>query len=368
MITPPAAAALPAPEPGSRRGRTGAAYVSSYGELTRRVREAGLLERAYGYYWTRIGLAGLAFAAVWALVVVLGDSWWVLLAAVALALVSAQLGFLGHDAAHRQIFRSAGWNEWTARVLSGFAGLSYGWWLHKHNRHHSGPNQVDRDPDIGSGVLAMTPQVAGTRRGSRGWRGWLLRRQGWWLFVLLPGEGLHLHVQSVQVALGRAPLPRRRVEIGFLAVRLLGYPVALLLVMSPGKAAAFAALQIGLFGMLLGGAFIPNHIGRPIVPAGARIDFLHRQVVMSRNIRGGALVDFFMGGLNHQIEHHLFPNMARPHLRRARRLVREHCDQHGVEYTETGLLSAYRTAAAYLTVVGRSVDPFACPLVSIYRG
>jgi fatty acid desaturase len=368
VIDPPASnAALRAPElRPAREGRPGAAYVSSYSELSRQVRAAGLLRRAYGYYWSRIGAAVLVFALVWLLVVRLGDSWWVLLPAVALGVVTAQIGFLGHDAAHRQVFASAGWNEWTARVLSGvFAGLSYGWWQRKHSRHHSAPNQLGRDPDIGSGVLAMTPQAMQERHGL--WRR-IARRQGWWMFLLLPGEGVHLHIQGIRTVLGRQAVERRWVEIAFMTVRLVGFPAALLLLMSPGKAAAFVAVQVSLFGVLVGGAFIPNHIGRPIVPVGARIDFLHRQVVMSRNVRGGILVDFFMGGLNHQIEHHLFPNMARPNLRRARRMVQEHCHRHDVEYTETSVLGAFRAAASYLNAVGGRADPFACPLVSMYRG
>jgi fatty acid desaturase len=347
--------------------RRAPAYVSTYAELTRQVRAAGLLGRAHGYYWTRISAALLGFVLVWVLVPVLGNSWFTLVPAVALAVVCAQLGFLGHDAAHRQVFASAGWNEWTARILSRvFAGLSYGWWQRKHNRHHSAPNQVGRDPDIASGVLALTPAMT-QGRGPVGT--WFVRHQGWWLYLLLLGEGVHLHVQGVRALLGRDRVRRRAVELAFLAVRLGGYPVVLLLVLSPVKALAFIAVQVCLFGVLVGAAFIPNHIGRPIVPAGARVDFLHRQVVMSRNVRGGLLVDFFMGGLNHQIEHHLFPSMARPYLRQARGLVRAHCAEHGVEYTETTLLAAYRNATGYLNAVGLTgLDPYACPLVRLYRG
>ena len=104
----------------------------------------------------------------------------------------------------------------------------------------------------------------------------------------------------------------------------LGGLVALLVLLLPlGKAAAFLAVQVGVFGFLLGGSFIPNHTGMPIVPRGARIDFLNRQVLMSRNIRGNVLVDAAMGGLNYQIEHHLFPSMPRPHLKLVRPVVRD---------------------------------------------
>lgn len=326
----------------------------------------GLQRRRYGYYWTCFALAFTGFVGIWVGVVVLGDSWFQLILAALLAVVSAQFGFLGHDASHRQVFASARWNEWSARVVSGaLTGLSYGWWIHKHNRHHSGPNQIGRDPDIGPGVIVFTPEQAGGRRGAAAW---FTRRQGWWFFLLLPFEGLNLHVQSVRTVLGRAPVRLRAVEAACLAVRLGGYLALLLILLPPGKAAAFAGVQVGLFGVLLGGAFAPNHIGMPIVPADARPDFLRRQVMMSRNISGGRVVGFFMGGLQHQIEHHLFPNMPRPALRRVQPLVRAYCAEHRIAYAETDLRQAYSAIVRFLNTVGvHDRDPFRCPLVTLYR-
>jgi fatty acid desaturase len=107
----------------------------------------------------------------------------------------------------------------------------------------------------------------------------------------------------------------------------------------------------------------------PIVPASMKVDFLRRQVLMSRNIRGGRLTDFMMGGLNYQIEHHLFPSMPRPHLKLVQPMVREHCAKHGVDYTETSLVESYGIVVRYLNQVGLGErDPFTCPLVQLYRG
>ncbi len=142
----------------------------------------------------------------------------------------------------------------------------------------------------------------------------------------------------------------------------------LLAVLPIGKAAAFAAVQLGVFGLLLGASFAPNHKGMPIVPADTRIDFLQRQVLMSRNVHGGPVTDVAMGGLNYQIEHHLFPNMPRPNLRRAQPLVREFCHRKQVTYTETSLISSYGIVIRYLNSVGRpDRDPFSCPMVRQYR-
>lgn len=307
-----------------------------------------------------------AFALVWVAVVALGDTWWQLVPAAVLAVVSAQFGFLGHDLAHHQVFASKRWNIWSARVISGlFAGLSYTWWMGKHNKHHSAPNQEGRDPDIAPGVLAFTPADAAPRSG---FAAWFVRRQGWAFFPLLTLEGLQLHATSVQTLLRQKTSPCRRLELGFIAARLGGYVAVLLVLLPAGKAAAFAGLQLALFGVLLGGAFAPNHKGMPIVPAGMKVDFLRRQVVMSRNIRGNLLTDFMMGGLNHQIEHHLFPSMPRPNLKRAKPFVRAHCVEHNVPYTETSLWRSYGIVVRYLNAVGlRARDPFQCPLIQRYR-
>ena len=89
--------------------------------------------------------------------VALGDSWWQLLVAGFLAFVFTQLGFIGHDAGHRQIFRSRRANYLVGLLHGNLAiGLSYGWWVDKHNRHHAHPNHEGKDPDIAIGALAFT--------------------------------------------------------------------------------------------------------------------------------------------------------------------------------------------------------------------
>lgn len=354
--------------PGPARGKLSPAtlYVSSFTELSRQVRARDLLKRRYGWYWSRIVGLVLTFTAAWVAVVLVGNSWWQLVIAGALAVLSAQIGFLGHDSAHRQIFSSRQWNEWTSRVLSGlFIGLSYGWWDKKHSRHHAAPNTEGTDPDIASGVLAFTPDLARARHGIGAV---FARHQGWLFFPLLTLEGLNLQWQSVRTVTGKRPVARRSAEAALIGVRLSAYPVALLLVLPPGKAAAFFGVQMALFGVFLGGSFAPNHKGMPLVPPNLKVDFLRRQVLMSRNVTGGLLVDFAMGGLNRQIEHHLFPSMPRPNLRRVQPLVQAHCTEHDVSYTQKTLWQSYGIVVRYLNAVGLGArDPFTCPLVRQYR-
>ena len=130
-----------------------------------------------------------------------------------------------------------------------------------------------------------------------------------------------------------------------------------------GLAAAFLGVQLAVFGVYMGASFAPNHKGMAIIPADSKFDFLSKQVLTSRNIRGGWWMNILMGGLNFQIEHHLFPSMPRPHLARAREIVREHCAHLGLPYTETSLVQSYAIVVRYLNRVGLSArDPFDCPM------
>src|SRR5687767_11231445 len=78
---------------------------SDFAQLSRAIAQAGLLNRRPGYYAARIGAVTAAFAGTWAVFFALGDTWWQLAVAAALAIAFAQLALVSHDLAHRQVFR-----------------------------------------------------------------------------------------------------------------------------------------------------------------------------------------------------------------------------------------------------------------------
>ena len=131
-----------------------------------------------------------------------------------------------------------------------------------------------------------------------------------------------------------------------------GYLTVVALVMSPVQAIAFIVIQQGLLGVYLGCAFAPNHKGMPVLGEQDNLDFLRRQVLTSRNVSGGPLVETLLGGLNYQIEHHLFPSMPRPSLRRCRSLVRAFCAQHELPYCELSLVASYAQVLRALHTAG----------------
>jgi fatty acid desaturase len=328
--------------------------ASDYAELSRRIKQAGLLRRRPAYYAAKGAATAGLLAAGWTAFLLLGDSWWQLVTTVFLAFAFTQVAFLGHDAGHRQIFGTRRANGLLGLVLGNLLiGVSYSWWVGKHNRHHSNPNHTDLDPDVTIGVLAFTAAQASDKRGLvRA----VVRYQAYLFFPLLLLEAGHLHVASIKAVLGgRERLDR--VEALLLLVHAGAYVAMLLLVLSPLRAAAFLLLQQGLFGLYLGCCFAPNHKGMPMLQAGKEPDYLRRQVLTSRNVRGSRVVDFLMGGLNYQIEHHLFPSMPRPNLRRAQPLVRAFCTERGVSYRESSVFGSYGEALRHLHQAGAPLRP-----------
>jgi len=182
----------------------------------------------------------------------------------------------------------------------------------------------------------------------------LIRRyQAYLFFPMLTLEAVNLHVASVRALAGRTSR-HRPAEAALLAAHVAGYLALVLAVLGPGlKAVAFVLVQQGLFGLYLGCSFAPNHKGMPVLTASDRSDFLRRQVLTSRNIRGGWLTDMALGGLNYQIEHHLFPSAPRPSLRRCQPLIREFCEQRGLPYCQTSLTGSFAAVLGHLNSVGR---------------
>jgi fatty acid desaturase len=320
---------------------------SDFAELTRRINAAGLLLRRPGRYAVRLTAVTLLLAGGWAAFVRIGASWWNLLVAAVLAVAFAQVALVAHDLAHRQVFRGATASRWAGLIAGNLAiGMSYGWWQDKHTRHHNNPNHDDLDPDVAPDVLVWSQDAA---RRKRGVRRVLARHQAALFFPLLTLLSLSLRRSSI-AALCAGTVKHRTIESLLIAAHASGYLFALVHLLTLPQALAFFAVHQALFGVYLGLTFAPNHKGMPH-PTGTE-DFLRKQVLTSRNVRGGRLVGAALGGLNYQIEHHLFPAMPAPNLRRAQPIVQAYCREIGVRYEMTGLLDSYGQALRHLHEVG----------------
>lgn len=353
---------LEQPAPGLVDAASFPPQLRAFVEVSNLVRAEGLLGRARWYYLL-LGAALALVAAGCALAfALLGASWFQLLVAAVLGLVSTQVAFIAHEAGHRQVLAGGRANTRLARILAGLIGLSYSWWESKHTRHHGNPNRVGKDPDIAVDTISFTPADAA---GSRGLRRWITRRQGWLFFPLLTLEGANLYLHSFRHLLTAKGSARRGLELALVIGRFAAIAVPVIWLLPLGMALAFLGVMVAVFGFTMGASFAPNHMGMPLVAREAKLDFFSKQVRMSRNIAGGWWATALYGGLNYQIEHHLFPSMPRPHLARAREIVRAQCARLHVPYTEESIGRAYASVLRNLREVGRSArDPFECPLLA----
>ena len=320
--------------------------MSDFGPLLEAVRGHGLLRLRRGRYALILAADLLALGAVWTAVWLVGPSWWQILLAVPTAVFTVRMIFAGHDIGHSQVARTKPVNRALALFVGDLlVGLSSRWWTDKHNRHHANPNETGRDPDVGPGAISWTDVQAGERQGTA--MRWFSRHQGRLFLPLLLLEAFNLHSGSMRVTRGVR-------DISLQVLHLVGYLGLLLAAMGPVRAGVFIVVHQALIGVHLGCAFAPNHKGMPMPPPGSRWDFMRKQVLTTRNVRGGRMTDWLLGGLNYQIEHHLFPSMPRLHLRRAQPLVRAHCAALGLPYAEESLGRSMALTVRHLNSVGRA--------------
>ena len=313
----------------------------------------GLLDRRPGYYRVKITLTVFAFFAGWALLVIAGNSWAALAVAALMGLMFTQLGFIGHDAGHNQVFCTRRRNRLLGLIVgNALIGLSFGWWVPKHNAHHAHPNEIGRDPDIGEGSVLPSSGAPG---GPGPFALWLARWQAALFFPLMLLRSSGMHVLGIQ-RLARRRDPASAAEASLIALHAALYLTVVLWVLSPVKALAFVAVQQAVFSLYLGISFAPNHKGMPVIESADAAGFARRQVTTARNISGGPLTTFMLGGLNYQIEHHLFPSMPRPNLRRVQGLVRDFCTDTGLGYSEESFAGSFRQIIRHLSDSGAAIS------------
>ena len=315
-------------------------------ELMRRVKDAGLMDAQPGYYTAKIAFNLLLLAAGWVALAMVGDTLWVFAVGAFMAFAYTQTGFIGHDIGHRQVTRSRRGQD-ILGLLHGnvLMGFSYGWWVGHHNKHHSNPNHLEKDSDITRRRSIFIPEQGFTRTGRA--KQFIVRHQHVLFYPLLITEGVGLRTESVK-ALARK-LPRLNVTEGLLLVlHMTLYFTAVFLLVPLWYGVAFIVTMNLLFGLYIGSVFAPNHKGMPIQMPHEDWDWMTRQVVTSRNIRSSYLTDFLYGGLNYQIEHHLFPAMPRKSLRKARPMTIAYCQEIGMPYYEVGVFRSYAEVLIHL--------------------
>ncbi len=319
--------------------------IADFSELPRRIREQGLLDRQLRYYTIKM-VSTLAMLSLSIAFLILVDNFWFQIASAAfLAFVFGQIGYIGHDAGHMGVCRSVRGNRIIGYAVSFLLSMSQSWWLNQHNQHHRSPNDLDNDPHTHIPVFAFSEEKAIRMRGVLRF---LAAYQAFYFVPILTFESLALRFSSARFLMSKRSPKAHFSELGLMAVHFALYIGLLLYALNPWQAMVFALVHQGLFGLYYGLVFAPNHKGMLILDKEEPLDFVRTQVLTTRNVRPNFLVDFLYGGLNYQIEHHLFTMMPRNRLGKARPIVMEFCQQRGIPYYETDMLRSYREILSHM--------------------
>ena len=315
--------------------------ASEYADLKRTVQSLGLLKAQPRYYVFKFALTGgLLAVAVLAIAVSSNDLWVRLVEAAFLAFAFVQIGLLAHDVAHQQIVGSGRLNIALGLILGNFLfGVSRGWWRDNHDAHHAHPNDLEADPNVQILFLACTPEQAS---GRPKWVQWVIKHQVALIVPIFCLEFFSMHHQSVEYVFHHRPGTVRGEGI-VLAAHFLVYGAVLYATLGLSGAILFALLHQSLTGLYMASIFAPNHKGMPLTGTGAaNAGFLREQAETARNIRSNGLIDLIYGGLNYQVEHHLFPTMPRNNLKLVQPVVQSFCSAHDIAYSETGVVQSWR--------------------------
>ena len=321
-----------------------------YARLKAQVHTEGILERAYVFYafLTFIAIAG--YVLTMAAIVALDSYLLLLLACLGFSFFTVQLAGIMHDCGHRAVFASARNNDILGFIAAAIIGMMLSSWRGHHNRHHAFPNQLERDPDFEIPMISLDLAQL-MRKGSMGRA--MARYQAFYFYAIVATASLSNRLGGITNFV-RRPI---RGEL----LNLIAYvPVMVILfagpfVFFPIEKAIFVLVTVHFTsGLYLANCFAPNHKGMQTLPRDSRMSFLEQQVVTARNVRGGVLSDILMVGLNHQIEHHLFPSTPRNKLARLQPHVLAVCEREGIPYVEASFLSGGRAILSSLHAVTRT--------------
>lgn len=319
--------------------------AQEFAELTRLIKEKGLLDKQPLYYSFKIistlGLLALSIT----LLFTVETFWFQLINAAFLAFVFGQIGYVGHDGGHLGVFQSIRGNQIIGFSVNFLISLSRTWWVTQHNQHHRTPNDLEQDPHTLIPLLAYSEEVA---EGKRGLLRFLVKYQAFYFGPLLMLEGLGIRIASVEFLIKMGKTRHVVSEIPLMVLHFVIYFGVLFYLFNPLQAVAFVLVHQGLFGLYYGTVFAPNHKGMLIIDKNNPLDFFRTQVLTTRNVRPNRFVDMWYGGLNYQIEHHLFPMMPRNKLGEARIIIGNFCRQRGIAYHETGTFQSWREILTHM--------------------
>lgn len=249
----------------------------------------------------------------------------------ALALLLAQCAFIGHDAGHGTVSRSERIGRAIGQVsMTIVTGLAFDEWIARHRAHHRYCQEEARDPDL---LVSLVVSLTDGSLRAKGPVGRFISRYQAihiWLLSLLFGHSQR-HLSQAAV-LGN--LRRYRLDALMLVLHAgLWFGIPCLLLEVPLRLALLAyVVPLTILGPYLAAIFWVNHIGMPLIGQADQFSFFEHQSVTSRTILNPPALNWLFGGLNFQIEHHLFPQVPSARLAAVQPIVRQHFARHGIPY------------------------------------
>lgn len=288
--------------------------------------------------------------------------------AIVIALFWQQCGWLAHDFLHHQVFKNRVYGDLMGIVVGNiFQGFSVQWWKGKHNAHHavpnlhaSSPDAHDGDPDIDTmPLLAWTKVMADSAKDSK-WGRFFIRFQAILYFPILFFARLSWANESLKFVFGKSDLKGADIDkanMQYPVLEKLGLIIhyailfSVMYQMPAVNALCFFFLAETMCGLFLALVFGLGHNGMAVYPANERPDFWKLQVTTTRNVTSNPFVDWFCGGLQYQVDHHLFPMLPRHNLAKVHKLVEQFCKEFGVTYHETNMYDGTVEVLTHLSEV-----------------
>jgi fatty acid desaturase len=310
-------------------------------QLRKRLQAAGVFERREGAAWVMfLGLLGV-FAGLTAIQIT-GPLWLSVLIVPLQGLVLTPIAMHGHDGVHRA-HSTRGWSNdligFLAFPLLGGLGTVY--WRMKHNgAHHVHPNLITedkRDPDMNMWPLATTRMAYDESGAVRRLFQRTIQAYAFWPITTLMAPMMRVLSFVYLARYVRKKGVDKAVVLDLLCLAA-HYTLWLVIPASIFGLAPVLGVYIGAWavvGLMLAVIFAPGHMGLPVVSDYG--DFWALQLQTTRNLRLPRGLGWYFVGLNHQIEHHLFQNIAASQLPAAAPIVRSWCEEHGLPYHECTL-------------------------------
>ena len=246
--------------------------------------------------------------------------------------------YIVHDLLHKQYFSRKTGNRLGLIFGNLLIGLSGKWWDREHNvMHHTYTNSAEKDTDVqgfGGAIIGKHDSVK-----------FIHRYQHIFFFVLLPAIYVSFMIQSYVFVIQK----RNWTELLFLLLHLI-IPVSVVSMLGTVDGAIVIATMYLGYGLALALVTITNHIGLPIHFGDdyKQYSWLDLQTRGSRNVKGGLFIHYLYGGLNTQIEHHIFPHASRFQLLKIAKETEVFCKQHDFIYHATSPYQAYKEIFLYM--------------------